>query len=231
MNKELFTLLTKVDTPTVSNAIEVALGQRGYNNFTKGTMFCSNTKVGPIVGFAKTASIAASRAPQDSPEVIKERRMNYYRHMSEDPKPSIAVVEDLDYPNCVGAFWGEVNTNVHKSLGVSGALTNGVMRDLGDLPDGFPVIAGSIGPSHMFTHVKSIGEGADIFGMKVVEGELIHADQHGAIIIPNDVISNLYSAINTLLETEQIILEPSKKGSMSFEDFEKVWSKFEASRT
>ena len=52
MHKELFTLLTKVDTPTVSNAIEVALGQRGYNNFTKGTMFCSNTKVGPIVGFA-----------------------------------------------------------------------------------------------------------------------------------------------------------------------------------
>ena len=76
MNKELFTLLTKVDTPTVSNAFEVALGQRGYNNFTKGTMFCSNIKVGPIVGFAKTASIAASRAPQDSPEVIKERRMN-----------------------------------------------------------------------------------------------------------------------------------------------------------
>ena len=231
MNKELFTLLKKVDTPTVSNAIEVARGHRGYNNFTKGTMFCSDIKACPIVGFAKTASIAASEAPQESSEIIKERRMNYYQHMSEDPKPSIAVVEDVDYPNCIGAFWGEVNTNVHKSLGVSGSLTNGVMRDLGDLPDGFPVIAGSIGPSHMFTHVKSIGKGAKIFGMDVSEGSLVHADQHGAIVIPDDVIPNLYSAINTLLKTEKLIIEPSKKGPMSFEEFKKAWSKFENSRT
>ena len=64
-----------------------------------------------------------------------------------------------------------------------------------------------------------------------MEGELIHADQHGAIIIPNDVISNLYAAINTLLETEKIILEPSKKGPMSFKEFEEAWSTFEKSRT
>jgi hypothetical protein len=28
---------------------------------------------------------------------------------------------------------------------MSGALTNGVMRDLGDMAKGFPVVAGSIG--------------------------------------------------------------------------------------
>ena len=184
-----------------------------------------------IVGYARTASIAAADAPQESPEIIRARRMDYYRHMSEGPKPSIAVVEDIDYPNCVGAYWGEVNTNVHKSFGISGALTNGVMRDLGELPNGFPVIAGSIGPSHMFTHVKTIGEGANIFGMEVKEGALVHADQHGAIVIPENVILNLYSAINILLDSEQLILKPAKKGSMSFEDFEKAWSSFEKSRT
>ena len=47
MNKELFTLLTKVDTPTVSNAIEVALGQRGYNNFTKVQCFVPILKLVP----------------------------------------------------------------------------------------------------------------------------------------------------------------------------------------
>ena len=68
--------------------------------------------------------------------------------MSEGPRPAVAVVEDVDGADAIGAYWGEVNTNVHKSLGLDGALTNGVMRDLGDLPDGFPVLAGSVGPSH-----------------------------------------------------------------------------------
>ena len=231
MDKELLNLLKKVDTPTVSNAIEVAQGARGYKNFTRGTMHCSDVKAGSIVGYARTASIAAAEAPLESSDIIRARRMNYYKHMSEGPQPSIAVVEDIDFPNCVGAYWGEVNTNVHKSFGISGALTNGVMRDLGDLPDGFPVIAGSIGPSHMFTHVKTIGEGANIFGMEVKEGALLHADQHGAIVIPDNVISDLYSAINTLLKTEKLILEPSKKGPMSFKEFEEAWSTFEKSRT
>ncbi len=52
--------------------------------------------------------------------------------------PSIAVVEDLDWPNCIGAYWGEINTAIHKGFGMSGALTNGVFCDLGDLSQGFP---------------------------------------------------------------------------------------------
>jgi hypothetical protein len=45
------------------------------------------------------------------------------------------------------------------------------------------------------------------------------------------LISDLYSAINTLLKTEKLILEPSKKGPMSFKEFEEAWSIFENSRT
>lgn len=53
--------------------------------------------------------------------MIKARRMAYYKHMSEGPRPAVTVVEDLDYPACIGAFWGEINTTVHKGLGTSGA--------------------------------------------------------------------------------------------------------------
>ena len=60
----------------------------------------------------------------------------------------VAVFEDIDDPHCIGAYWGELNTTIHKGFGVSGAVTNGVVRDLGDLPEGFPAIAGLIGPGH-----------------------------------------------------------------------------------
>ncbi|SMP16172.1 RraA family protein [Shimia sagamensis] len=231
MNDTLLKLLQSVDTPTVCNAIEVAQGQRGFDQFTRGTMLCSDPHGGAIVGYARTAKIAALAPPTEAPDVIKARRMDYYKHMSEGPSSRVAVIEDVDFPNAIGAFWGEINTTVHKGLGVSGALTNGVMRDLGDLPDGFPVVAGSIGPSHGFVHVREIGTPVTVFGLKVSVGDLIHSDRHGAVVIPPDVISALEHAIKKLLETEKFVLGPARAEGFDFERFVEAWSAFERART
>ena len=129
------TLLKQVDTPTVCNAIEVAQGKRGFGAFTRGTVLASHPDAPAMVGYARTARIAALKAPSEPAEVIKARRMAYYRHMAEGPRPAIAVVEDVDFPDCIGAYWGEINTTVHKGFGLSGALTKGGMRELVDLPE------------------------------------------------------------------------------------------------
>jgi regulator of RNase E activity RraA len=231
MNPSLLKCLQSVDTPTVCNAIEVAQGKRGFDAFTRGTMLCSAPDEPAIVGYARTARIAAVHAPTEPPEVIKDRRMAYYRHMAQAPMPAVAVVEDMDFPDCIGAYWGEINTTVHKGFGLSGTLTNGVMRDLGDVPSGYPVVAGSIGPSHGFVHVKEIGTPVEIFGMVVEEGDLIHADRHGGVVIPKDVIETLEGAIEKLLSTEHLILEPARKAGFDFDMFEKAWTQFENSRT
>lgn len=231
MDDALLSLLKKVDTPTVCNAIEVAQGKRGFNTFTRGTMLASDPGAGAMVGYARTAKIAALSPSGEPPEVIRERRMDYYRHMSEGRRPAVVVVEDTDYPDCIGAYWGEINTTVHKGFGLSGALTNGVMRDLGDLPEDFPVVAGSVGPSHGFVYVREIGTKVTIFGMPVEDGDLIHADRHGALVVPPDVVPVLGVAIEKLLETELLVLEPARKDGFDFNDFEKAWAEFEASRT
>ncbi|MFC3614254.1 RraA family protein [Lutimaribacter marinistellae] len=231
MNESLLNLLQTVDTPTVCNAIEVAQGKRGFDAFTRGTMLSSAPESGAMVGYARTAKIAALRPPEEPAEVIRTRRMDYYRHMSNGPRPAIAVVEDIDFPNCIGAYWGEINTTVHKGFGMGGALTNGVMRDLGDLPDEFPVVAGSIGPSHGFVHVRDIGTPVEVFGLRIADGDLVHADRHGALVIPVDVIPDLEFAIKKLLETEKLILEPARQEGFNFDAFEMAWARFEAART
>ena len=231
MDNALLTLLRSVDTPTVCNAIETAQGRRGFNDFTRGTVLASAPEAGAIVGYARTARIAAQAPSSDRADKVGARRLGYYRHMSEGEGPSIAVVEDVDYPNAIGAYWGEVNTTVHKALGLAGALTNGVMRDLGDLPDGFPVIAGSIGPSHAFVHVVDYAAGARVFDLDIAEGDLVHADRHGALVIPPDVIADLAAAIETLFRAESCILEPARRGPMSFAEFEAAWAAFEQART
>ena len=231
MNENLLKLLQRVDTPTACNAIEVAQGKRGFNAFTRGTMLASHTDVPAMVGYARTARIAAVAPPTEAPEVIKARRMAYYRHMSEGPRPAVVVIEDMDFPHCIGAYWGEINTNVHKGFGMSGALTNGVMRDLGDLQDGFPVVAGSIGPSHGFVHVKEVGTTVTVFGMQVAYGDLIHADRHGGVVIPSEVLYTLEVAIYKLLDTEKLVLDPARKDGFDLDAFETAWAAFENART
>lgn len=231
MDDTLLTLLRSVDTPTVCNAIEVAQGKRGFNGFTRGTMLCSDPEGGAVVGYAVTAKISALAPPEEPADVIRARRMDYYKAMAEGPKPSVAVVEDVDFPDCIGAYWGEVNTTVHKGFGMSGALTNGVMRDLGDLAPDFPVIAGSIGPSHGFVHVTELDTPVEVFGLTVRPGDLVHADRHGAVVIPADIVDQLAAAIDKMQSTEHLVLSPAREQGFDFEKFEAAWAAFEKART
>lgn len=230
MDASLHDLMKRVDTPTVCNAIEVAQGKRGFDAFTRGTMLCSAPGTA-MVGFARTARIAAVAPPSEAADVIKARRMAYYKYMSEGPRPGVCVVEDADFPNAIGAYWGEINTNIHKAFDLSGTLTNGVMRDLDDLPDGYPVVAGSIGPSHGFVHVLEFDQPVKVFGLTVAPGDLIHADRHGALVVPPEVIPNLESAIGTLFASEKVVLDAVRGKRIGFTEFEQAWAAFEKART
>ena len=223
-------LLREVDTPTVCNAIEVAQGKRGFDRFTRRPVVAADTALPAIFGYAKTARIRASRPSEEPQDQVRERRMAYYRYMSEPPAPRIAVIEDLDGDNAVGAYWGEVNTTVHKGLGVSGALTNGLMRDLADLAPEFQVLAGGVGPSHAFVHVVEVDTSVTVFGMTVEPGDFIHADRHGAVVVPPDVLPVLPDAIAAMQASERLILEPARKPGFDFAAFERAWAAFEKAR-
>ena len=58
---------------------------------------------------------------------------------------SIAVLQDVDGPDRgFGAFWGEVQTNIHQALGCLGVITDGCIRDIPAWAPGFQALAGSI---------------------------------------------------------------------------------------
>lgn len=231
MDDALLALLRRVDTPTVCNAIEVAQGRRGFNAYTRGTVLHSAPSAPAVVGYARTAKIAAATPSSEDPNIIRTRRRDYYRYMATGNSPSVAVIEDLDFPNCVGAFWGEINATVHRGFGLSGVLTNGVMRDLGDVPVDFQMIAGSVGPSHAFVRVEAIDLPVSVFGMTVAPGDLIHADLHGAVVVPPDIIEALAASIEKLQATERLILDPARQEGFDLAKFEEAWARFEAART
>jgi regulator of RNase E activity RraA len=99
------------------------------------------------------------------------------------------------------------------------------------MDEGFPVLAGSIGPSHGFVHAVEIGTPVNIMGMRVAQGELIHADRHGALVIPEDVIPELKAAIDNVIACEAIVLGPARQPGFDISKLEEAWAKFEAART
>ena len=109
------------------------------------------------------------------------------------------MIQDIDGADVgYGAFWGEVQSNVHKALGCLGVITDGSIRDIPQWAPGFQALAGSIGPSHAWVHAENFGGEVRVAGMTVRSDDLIHADQHGAIVIPIDIAAKIPDACRTL---------------------------------
>jgi regulator of RNase E activity RraA len=211
----LFEHLKNFDTPTIANALEIAAGKRSAEGFTRKTLIAANPKLKPIVGYARTAMIR-SATPFD-PKVRREKSLAYYEHVAQGPQPTIAVIQDIDNTPGIGAFWGEVNTNIHWGLGCIGAVTNGSMRDLEMMQPNFQCLAASLSPSHAWVHVVDIGVKVDVCGMFVNSGDIIHADHHGAIVIPADLLEKLPAAIDLMARKEKVLLDAAKAPGFNIE--------------
>ena len=218
--ESLLNTLRKFDTPTILNSLELLDSKFRTIGFTTEQIICVDTTLPPIVGYARTATISAFS--EVDPNIKRERSLSYYEYLSSGTTPCISVIKDVDKNPGFGAFWGEVNSNIHNALGVLGVITNGSVRDLDDLSAGFQVMAGKIGPAHAYVRIEETGIPINIFGMNVQHDDLIHADRHGAVVIPKELAEELPKAIDLMIRKEKIILDACKKQDFDFEILKKA---------
>ena len=204
-----FEHLRKFDTPTICNALEVVRGKRFINGFTRRRLLASFPALPPIVGYARTALFRCS-VPFDA-AARRQKLLRYYENLAQPNQPSVAVVQDIDSEPGLGAFWGEVNTTVHWGLGCIGAVTNGSMRDLDAMYPQFQCLAATLSPSHASGQVVDVGTPVDIFGMAVSDGDIVHADRHGAVVFKLDELDKLPAAIDLMSRREKVILDAARK--------------------
>ena len=215
ISQKLFETLRKYDTPTIVNSLELLDSKFRTSGFTKEQLFCTDTSLPPIIGYARTATIKASN--EIDPQIKRDRSLAYYEYVSSGTGPWISVIQDIDENPGFGAFWGEVNSNIHKSLGVIGTITNGSVRDLDELSEGFQVLAGKIGPAHAYVRIEETGIPVDIFGMEVQHNDLLHADRHGAVVIPAELAGKLPESIELMISREKIILDACKRDDFNYQ--------------
>jgi len=88
-------------------------------------------------------------------------------------------------------------------------LTNGSMRDLDAMQPQFQCFAATLSPSHAWCRWWN-RKPVEVFGLTVADGDIVHADRHGAIIVPRDMLDKLPAAIDLMARREKVILDAAK---------------------
>ena len=191
------------DTPTICNGLEFLVPERRAIGFTTEPMVAADRTLKPVVGLARTGTIRAKEPPRGP----VAHRADWYDYVADANMPTIVLIQDLDDTPGYGAFWGEVHSAVHKALGAEGCVTNGSFRDCDMLAHGFQIIGGRIGPSHAHVHLVDFGKPVNVFGLNAGHDDVIHADFHGAVLIPADCVTKLPEAIALSMRRERVILD------------------------
>lgn len=224
LSPELQKALQTIDTPTVCNALEVLVPERRGYGYTIAPLVCARPQLPAMVGIARTACIRAAHPSDFRGAPARALQDAYYTYVDEGPKPSIMVIQDLDGPlRGYGSWWGEVNSNVHKGFGCLGVITDGSVRDLPDIAPGFQMLADRVGPSHAFVHPVTFGEPVTVAGMRVSSGDLIHADQHGAVVIPWAVAERVVEAAAKIARSERVIISAAQEPGFNMARLRKAW--------
>ena len=186
--------LKRWNTPTIYNGWE----QITRHNAAADAFNLEETRdfmpqMGSMVGYAVTVVI--------EPGNSAHRKTNpngwaqYRQYVATLPGPKIVVVQDLDKPRVLGAFWGEVNSNIHRAVGCVGTITDGGIRDLDEMTNaGFKALARRLCVGHAHAHPVRWNCPVEVFGREVQPGQLLHADKHGFLVVPPEDERDLLAA-------------------------------------
>lgn len=185
--------LKRWNTPTLYNGWEqITKRDIAHDAFNLEETRDFMPQMGPMVGYAVTVVIEPGNQAH---KANRAAAAEYREYVASVPGPKIVVVQDLDKPAVLGSFWGEVNSNLHKSLGCAGTITDGAIRDVDEMTNaGFKALAQRLCVGH--AHVVAVRWNCEVevFGRKIQPGQLIHADKHGFLAIPEENQERLLDA-------------------------------------
>ncbi len=213
-------------TPVVYDAIE-RFGLRSRSEgYTDASIRCILPGLGAFVGHAWTGRIATREEP--SPDEQSVPWPTVWASLATVPAPRIAVVEDVDPDPGRGCVWGDVSAAIFQAQGCIAAITNGSVRDIRQVEAiGFGLFAAAAVVGHGYGRYLEIGCPVRVGGMTVRPGDLIHADEHGALTIPAEIdLEELLRVIEHVHAAERTVIEYCRRPGFDIGELDRLhtWS-------
>lgn len=108
-------------------------------------------------------------------------------------------------------------------MGFRGVVTDGCVRDVRKLPEDVLLVARGLRPSHANLHVVSHGGPVEVFGMDVSHGDLVHADEHGAVAFPAKLAGEIAIKATEFVAREFPIVDACKKDGLTYEELSRLY--------
>lgn len=122
LSQETLDKLRRFDTPTICNLIELFDVRPRDTGFMNAAIQACFPDLGPIVGYAATATFRASLPPRKGDVYSTlDKQVARFPELS---GPPIVVFQDLDLP-VVAATFGEVMCTTYQAFGAQGLITSG----------------------------------------------------------------------------------------------------------
>lgn len=202
---QLLDALRQIDTPTVSNVIELFDVIPRNQGYTDGRIKAQFPDLEPMVGFAATATFRSDQPPAGGDAYASlERQVEQIAAMG---GPAVVVFQDIDDPP-VSATFGEVMCSTYKAFGSTGLITSGAGRDIEQVRRlNYPVFTGGTICSHAYCHILHLGLPVRVGGLNISQGELLHGDANGVTRIPIEIADEIPQAAKEFVTAEQIMLD------------------------
>jgi len=211
---ELLESLRRLDTCTVANAIETFKVRLRNEGFTGSRLHCLFPSRPPVVGYTVTARIRTSNPPVKGRTYVD--RTDWWNYILTIPAPRIVVIQDADEISGLGAFIGEVHANILQALDCVAVITNGSVRDLRALQTTrLQFFAAGFSVSHAYAHLVEFGQPVEIEGLKINPSDLLHADAHGVLSIPETIAAKIPRAAVEIIERERKVVALCRSADFS----------------
>lgn len=182
LSHEQISALLRIDSPTISNAIETFKLRPRVAGYVGYDIRCIFPELPPTVGYAVTCTVDST---------TEERQgigfQGLYELLANAPKPAIVVMQDVGTDRLHSCHAGEIMSTQMKRLGAVGILTDGGLRDVREVRalGGFQYFCAGLVVSHGNPVCVDVGAEVTISGMRVRTGDLLHGDVNGVVHIPD----------------------------------------------
>jgi 4-hydroxy-4-methyl-2-oxoglutarate aldolase len=205
LTAEQLDALRRIDSPTISNAIETFGIRRRVDGFAGWDLRCAFPELGSMLGYAVTCTADSTT------EVRPDERglMRLWAAIEAAPKPVVLVIKDIGTDRTRSCHMGEVMATTAKALGAVGCVSDGGLRDVVEVRalGGFQYFCPGFVVSHGNPFILDVDLPVTLEGMAIRPGDLLHGDGNGVLVIPADIAAQVADAAQRIRAAEKEVLD------------------------
>jgi regulator of RNase E activity RraA len=224
LNADQLEALRRIDSPTVSNAIEQLHVRPRLEGFAGWELRCAFPELGTTLGYAVTCTAdSTTESRRDERGLLR-----LWAAVEAAPKPAVIVIKDIGRDRHRSCHMGEVMATTAKALGVVGCLSDGGLRDVVEVRalGAFQYFCPGFVVSHGNPVICDVNVPVTLEGLAVQPGDLLHGDVNGVLVIPDSIADRVVEAVARVRAAEREVLEFVQEPGLTVEKLRKFQERF-----